>query len=98
MLEAAIKLRQQLVGALAYPLFVLISTPAAAGVILLAVAVAGTSHQQGASKRAADPVGLLAASRLLREQGSVLAGGFWGGGAAGLGPESRWLAGRPARN
>jgi len=37
MLEAAIKLREQLVGALAYPLFVLVSTLAAAAVILLAV-------------------------------------------------------------
>jgi general secretion pathway protein F len=76
MLEAAIKLRQQLIGALAYPLFVLIAP------ILSA---------------------LLATSRLLREQGLVLAGGLVGLialvlilGRAGLlaGPLDRlWLSG-----
>ncbi|WP_165189863.1 type II secretion system F family protein [Caulobacter soli] len=79
MLEAAIKLRQQLVGALAYPLFVLISTLAAAGVILLAVVPSlEPLVSEGGEGRAPILSGLLAASRLLREQGFVFAGGLGG--------------------
>ena len=100
MLEAAIKLREQLVGALAYPLFVLVSTVAAAGVILLAVV---PSLEPLVSEGAPILSGLLAASRLLREQGLVLAGALGAMivlvtvlGRAGLlaGPLDRlWLAG-----
>lgn len=104
MLEAAIKLRQQLIGALAYPLFVLISTLAAAGVILLAV-VPSLEPLVSEGGEASAPIlsGLLAASRLLREQGVVLAAGLGvaavlvaGLGRAGLlrGPLDRlWLTG-----
>ncbi|KQZ22882.1 type II secretion system F family protein [Caulobacter sp. Root1472] len=104
MLEAAIKLRQQLIAALAYPLFVLISTLAAAGVILLAV-VPSLEPLVSEGGEASAPIlsGLLAASRLLREQGVVLAGGLGvaavlvaGLGRAGLlrGPLDRlWLTG-----
>jgi type II secretory pathway component PulF len=104
MQEAAIKLRQQLVGALAYPLFVLISTLAAAGVILLAV-VPSLEPLVGEGGQGSAPVlsGLLAASRFLREQGLVLVGSLGGAvvlalvlGRAGLlaGSLDRlWLAG-----
>jgi type II secretory pathway component PulF len=74
MLEAAIKLRQQLVGALAYPLFVLISTLVAAGVILLAV-VPSLEPLVSEGGEASAPIlsGLLSVSRFLREHGLVLA-------------------------
>jgi type II secretory pathway component PulF len=104
MLEAAIKLRQQLVAALAYPLFVLISTLAAAGVILLAVVPSlEPLVSEGGEGSAPILSGLLAASRLLREHGLVLGGGLGvvialtlALGRAGLlaGPLDRmWLAG-----
>ncbi|KQY31932.1 hypothetical protein ASD38_23000 [Caulobacter sp. Root487D2Y] len=104
MLEAAIKLRQQLVAALAYPLFVLLSTLAAAGVILLAVVPSlEPLVSEGGEGSAPILSGLLAASRLLREHGLVLGGGLGGVialtlalGRAGLlaGPLDRmWLAG-----
>jgi type II secretory pathway component PulF len=104
MLEAAIKLRQQLVAALAYPLFVLISTLAAAGVILLAVVPSlEPLVSEGGEGSAPILSGLLAVSRLLREQGLALAGGLGGVivltvvlGRAGLlaGPLDRlWLTG-----
>ena len=104
MLEAAIKLREQLVGALAYPLFVLVSTVAAAGVILLAVVPSlEPLVSEGGGEGAPILSGLLAASRLLREQGLVLAGALGAMtvlvtalGRAGLlaGPLDRlWLAG-----
>jgi general secretion pathway protein F len=104
MLEAAIKLREQLVGALAYPLFVLVSTVAAAGVILLAVVPSlEPLVSEGGGEGAPILSGLLAASRLLREQGLVLTGALgavivliFGLGRAGLlaGPLDRlWLAG-----
>jgi type II secretory pathway component PulF len=104
MLEAAIKLRQQLVGALAYPLFVLVSTLAAAGVILLAVVPSlEPLVREGGEGSAPILSGLLAASRLLREQGFVLVAALGGVvvltfvlGRAGLlaGPMDRlWLAG-----
>lgn len=104
MLEAAIKLRQQLIAALAYPLFVLISTLAAAGVILLAVVPSlEPLVSEGGEANAPILSGLLAASRLLREQGVVLAAGLGvaailvtGLGRAGLlrGPLDRlWLTG-----
>lgn len=77
MLEAAIKLRQQLVAALAYPSFVLISTLAAAGVILLAVVPSlEPLVSEGGEGSAPILSGLLAASRLLREQGMILAAGL----------------------
>lgn len=104
MLEAAIKLRQQLIAALAYPLFVLISTLAAAGVILLAVVPSlEPLVSEGGEGSAPILSGLLAASRLLREHGLMLAVGLGvaamlvaGLGRAGLlrGPVDRlWLAG-----
>lgn len=104
MLEAAIKLREQLVGALAYPLFVLVSTVAAAGVILLAVVPSlEPLVSEGGGEGAPILSGLLAASRLLREQGLALAGASGAAimlilalGRAGLlaGPLDRlWLAG-----
>ncbi|KQY96868.1 hypothetical protein ASD21_22935 [Caulobacter sp. Root1455] len=104
MLEAAIKLRQQLVAALAYPLFVLLSTLAAAGVILLAVVPSlEPLVSEGGEGSAPILSGLLAASRLLREHGLVLGGGLGvvialtlALGRAGLlaGPLDRlWLAG-----
>lgn len=104
MLEAAIKLRQQLIAALAYPLFVLVSTLAAAGVILLAVVPSlEPLVSEGGEGSAPILAGLLAASRLLREQGVALASGLVGVialamilGRAGLlaGPLDRlWLAG-----
>jgi type II secretory pathway component PulF len=104
MLEAAIRLREQLVGALAYPLFVLVSTLAAAGVILLAVVPSlEPLVSEGGGEGAPILSGLLAASRLLREQGLVLAGALGAMivlilvlGRAGLlvGPLDRlWLSG-----
>ena len=74
MLEAAIKLREQLIGALAYPLFVLLSTLAAAGVILLAVVPSlEPLVSEGGGEGTPILSALLAVSRLLREQGLVLA-------------------------
>ncbi len=78
MLEASIKLRDQLVGALAYPVFVLISTLAAAGVILLAVvpSLEPLIDDSGAGGQGAPILSaLLAASRGLREQGPALVAG-----------------------
>ena len=73
MLEAAIKLREQLIGALAYPLFVLVSTLAAAGVILLAVVPSLEPLVSDAGGEGAPILsGLLAVSRLLRDHGLVL--------------------------
>ena len=73
MLEAAIKLREQLIGALAYPLFVLVSTLAAAGVILLAVVPSlEPLVSDGGGEGAPILSGLLAVSRLLRDHGLVL--------------------------
>lgn len=74
MLEAAIKLREQLIGALAYPLFVLFSTLAAAGVILLAVVPSlEPLVSEGGGEGTPILSALLAISRLLREQGLILA-------------------------
>lgn len=104
MLEAAIKLREQLIGALAYPLFVLISTLAAAGVILLAVVPSlEPLVSEGGGEGAPILSALLAVSRLLREQGLVLGSALAAAvvlilalGRAGLlaGPLDRlWLSG-----
>jgi general secretion pathway protein F/type IV pilus assembly protein PilC len=77
MLEAAIKLREQLIAALAYPAFILLSTLAAAGVILLAVVPSlEPLMSEGGGEGTPILSGLLAVSRLLREQGAVLAGGL----------------------
>lgn len=79
MLEASIKLREQLIGALAYPAFVLFSTLAAAGVILLAVVPSLeplVSEGGGGGEGAPILMGLLAASRGLREHGPVLGVGL----------------------
>lgn len=77
MLEAAIKLREQLVGALAYPLFVLVSTLAAAGVILLAVVPSlEPLVSEGGGEGTPILSALLAVSRLLRDHGLVLIGGL----------------------
>lgn len=75
MLEAAIKLREQMFAALAYPLFVLVSTLAAAGVILLGVVPSlEPLVGEGGDSNAPILTGLLAVSRLVREQGASLAG------------------------
>jgi type II secretory pathway component PulF len=107
MLEAAIKLREQLVGALAYPLFVLISTLAAAGVILLAVVPSlEPLVSEGGGEGTPILSALLAVSRLLRDHGLVLVGGLAAVaalilimGRAGLlaGPFGRLLLGGPWR-
>lgn len=107
MLEAAIKLREQLVGALAYPLFVLVSTLAAAGVILLAVVPSlEPLVSEGGGEGTPILSGLLAASRLLRDHGLALGGALAGAavlvvvlGRAGLlaGPLDRLLLAGPWR-
>jgi type II secretory pathway component PulF len=107
MLEAAIKLREQLVGALAYPLFVLVSTLAAAGVILLAVVPSlEPLVSEGGGEGTPILSALLAVSRLLRDHGLVLIGGLAAVvalimvlGRAGLlaGPSDRLLLGGPWR-
>ncbi len=77
MLEAAIKLREQLVAALAYPAFILFSTLAAAGVILLAVVPSlEPLVSEGGGEGTPILSALLAVSRLLREQGLMLTGGL----------------------
>jgi type II secretory pathway component PulF len=79
MLEADLRLRRQLSGALAYPAFVFVSSVLAAGVILLGVVpsleplVAETGDSGGGMLR-----GLLAASLFLREHDLALIGGFGG--------------------
>ena len=74
MLEAAIKLRDQLVAAQAYPAFVMLATLAAARVILLAVVPSlEPLIEEGGKSGASILSGLLVVSRLLREQGLVLA-------------------------
>lgn len=107
MLEASIKLREQLIGALAYPAFVLFSTLAAAGVILLAVVPSlEPLVSEGGGEGAPILSGLLAVSRLLREQGVALAGALTAAvtllvvlGRAGLlaKPFDRLLLGGPWR-
>jgi type II secretory pathway component PulF len=107
MLEAAIKLREQLVGALAYPLFVLISTVAAAGVILLAVVPSlEPLVSEGGGQGTPILSALLAVSRLLRDHGLLLIGALAAVvvlivvlGRIGLlaGPSDRLLLGGPWR-
>jgi len=76
MLEADIRLRQQLIGALAYPAFVLTSTLAAAGVILLAVVPSlEPLVAEGGSQEASILTGLIVVSRFLRDNVSTLAMG-----------------------
>jgi len=107
MLEAAIRLRDQLIAALAYPAFVLLATLLAAGVILLAVVPSlEPLIEEGGKSGASILSGLLAVSRLLREQGVALAGGLAAAaalvvalGQAGLlaAPLDRLLLGGPWR-
>lgn len=107
MLEAAIKLREQLVGALAYPMFVLVSTLAAAGVILLAVVPSlEPLVSEGGGEGTPILSALLTVSRLLRDHGPALIGGLAAVsglllvmGRAGLlaGPSDRLLLGGPWR-
>ncbi len=77
-LEASIKLRDQLVGALAYPVFVLISTRLAAARDPAGpcASLEPLIDDSGAGGQGAPiPSALLAASRGLREQGLALVAG-----------------------
>lgn len=80
MLEAGLKLRDQLVGALAYPAFVLVSTLAAMAVLMLfVIPTLEPLVEEGAGANSILSV-LFGASLFLRQNGPLL-----GGLAAGLG-------------